>query len=259
MSAGGANYAQMAGMAAEAVGAAMQSYAALKDARKMESTFNAALKQQYKYRQQGKEAFDLSLAQATPEVAQQQIQGGANTRMAGYEMAAQSPLGFTTAPTTSQMRDVAAGQMAGKQRAQLGGYSDWALQQSIKNVQAQNRLNQISSFAGGQAQILPYAMYDAQHAYDKLAAAGAILQTAGSGAAGSLNFGASQQQSQGQLMYPTGSPNSSNQSIYGGSGNLPSNFGDLSPEQQSQYRNAFNYYNDPYYGYGQYYAPGAFE
>lgn len=250
-----ANYAQMGGMAAQAVGSAIQTYAAQKAADKMEDTYRKALTAQRGYRAQGGKVLGGRIDETTAPVAEQQIGEGAANRESLYAREGATPMGFVGAPTNSQMRDVAAGQLASKQRAQLGGYSDWALRQSISAVQAQDKLNQISSFAGGSAATVPYQMYDAQHAYDKLAMAGAILYAAGSGAAGSFNAGDSQRIASGGNV-PQG-PSLYSQPLYGGQSSYPSNWGDLNRGQQSDYAYMYNYYNNP--NSSGYIAPGTFE
>lgn len=127
-----------------------------------------------------------AIGQSTPEYARGQIQQGAANRRQAYSDIANVPLGggFSAQSHYNPGADNAYLGLVGDARARLGGYSDWALQQSINNLRNQQALNQVSSFAGGQAKnVFPLQMYAAQHANDALAAVGQAISSIG-GAAG---------------------------------------------------------------------------
>ncbi len=64
-------------------------------------------------------------------------------------------------------------------RARLAGYTDWDLKQAIKNLRAQQELQQIENFSRGSLSILPTELQSAAHAGDTLTGIGGLLSAAG--------------------------------------------------------------------------------
>jgi hypothetical protein len=173
------------GAGANLVGGLMQSIAASKAQQEMGDAFLREMQQQQKFRNQAFGTFQEAVPQRGVETAQDQIAQGAQHRQDVYAQNT-SPLGFGAGPTA---RDQAATGIAGALRGKLGGYSDWSLNQAISNIRTQDELNRITQQAGGQAQIFPYKMYDAQHSADQLAFWGSLISSIGSGAGSFLPSG----------------------------------------------------------------------
>lgn len=182
------------GSAANLVGGIMQSIAAAKAREAMGKAFDKEIQLQQGYRNKAFNEFQPGTEQRGVEVAREQIQQGSQRRQNFYN-ANNNPLSVGASNATS--RDKAAFQMSGQLRGQLGGYSDWGLHQFINNLKTQNAINKISNFAGGDASVFPYKMYDAQHSMDELAAWGNLISSIGGGAQGwGQLFGLGPQQAQ---------------------------------------------------------------
>lgn len=168
------------------VGGELQGWAALLDKWNMQKTYENEARQQAAFRDQAMQQFGRGVRQSTPARAEGYIGQGANLRQQEYSKLGQVPLGSGFSPMSGYKSspDDAYLSLVGGARANLGGYSDWAVQQAINNIRNQQALNQITSFAGGQAKnVFPLQMYKAQHSNDALAAIGQAIQSIG-GAAG---------------------------------------------------------------------------
>ncbi|SRR6266496_1502759 len=172
------------GAGASVVGGIMQSIAASQAAKAMAQAFRNEIAAQEKYRGQAYAGtFEPTLQQRGVETAREQIGQGAQKRQDVYQSVGQVPFGVPSklGPTN---RTQASYSLLGKNRAQLGGYSDWALNQMISNIRAQDQLNKISNFASGTAQVFPYKMFEAQHSADELAAWGNLISSVGGSSQG---------------------------------------------------------------------------
>lgn len=151
-----------------------------------------------------------AIPQSSAANAQQLMQQGTANRQQAYGDIGKVPLGggFAKQSGYNPSADNAYLGLMGDARAKLGGYSDWALQQSINNLRNQQALNQISSFAGGEARnVFPLQMYAAQHSNDALAAVGQAISSIGGAAGNYAQLYGSQPpaQSQAPSYYPMGS------------------------------------------------------
>jgi len=230
-----------AGMVTSAVGGELQAWAAVLEKHAMFKEFQKEMARQQEYRDRGAKIFQGILGQNTPATAEATMKTGRATREKSYEDVGNVPL--SVAPTTSAAttspgarRDKATMQMRGQARARLGAYSDWQLKQTLDNIQNQEALQQLSSFAGGTAGVFPYKMYEAQHSLDTLAMTGAAISSLGGGAA---NYGQFSQQPDQQ-----------------GPGGVQ-NWSTLPMNSKIDYQRMYNYYNDPYSR--GYVAPGTYE
>ncbi len=169
------------GAGASVVGGTMQMIAAAQAARAMQQAFEREQTKQSGFQNQALGAFQPEVQQRGVETAREQIAQGSQNRQNFYGQLASAPLALGSGPSA---RDRAAYSLAGTARGNLGGYSDWALQQMIHGIRTQDVLNKISNFAGGEAKVFPYRMYDAQHSADQLAAIGNLISSIG-GTAGS--------------------------------------------------------------------------
>jgi len=169
------------GAGASVAGGTMQAIAASQAAKAMKHAFERQLQEQGKYRTQAVGEFNQALPLRGVEEARNEIAQGSQNRQNFYGKFASTPLSLGSGPSA---RDNAAYNLAGTARGNLGGYSDWALQQMIHNIRTQDALNKISNFAQGSAGVFPYKMYDAQHSADELAFWGNLVSSVG-GSAGS--------------------------------------------------------------------------
>lgn len=229
------------------VGGELQGWAALLDKWAMQKAYQAEAHKQNEYAAQAGDVLygtparatqvggtgnliDLSktpgsIAQASPASAQAMMQQGAGARRQAYSDIGKVPLGSGFSPMSNfnpSASDAYLG-LVGDARAKLGGYSDWAVQQAINNLRNQQRLNQITSFAGGQAKnVFPLQMYAAQHDQDALAAIGQAISSVGGAAGNFAQLYASNPPSTNYQFTPTGNMVSpALWSGYGGAGNLP--------------------------------------
>ena len=184
----------------------MQAIAASKAAKEMARAFKRELERQRGYTNQAYDVFQPATARRGVETAREEIGKGRAKREAFYQKTASSPLGIGGGPSD---RDKAAYALAGANRGQLGGYSDWALDRMIDNIRTQDELNKITNFATGTAQVFPYRLYDAQHSQDELAFWGNLISSIGGSAA---NYG---QLFGGGVPAQTPAVGSSQQSLFG--------------------------------------------
>ncbi len=164
------------GMIAQAAGGVMQSIASQMAAEKMRSAFKGEMQRQNRYRNEafGKwqpHAETLGSEQATKDIAQ-----GKSDRIAAYDDVGQNRFGQYDVATNPGMLQAS---LQGDARASLGGYSDYALRQLVRNIRLQDQLNRISNFSQGEASVFPLKMQDAQHSADKLAMWGQIIGSLG--------------------------------------------------------------------------------
>jgi len=171
-----------AGAGAQLVGGIMQMIAAKQAQGEMGDALQRELRAQQVFRNQALGVFQPHLQTRGVETARTQIEEGSQKRQQEYGRVGETKFG-TGQNDKGSSRGQAQMQMRGQARGQLGGYSDWQLRQMIDNIRAQDELNRISNFAGGQANIFPYKMQDAQHSADDLAAMGGLIASLGGGAA----------------------------------------------------------------------------
>jgi hypothetical protein len=167
------------GMGANVVGGLMQSVAATMAKHAQEKEFAREIQRQQRYRNEAFNTFQPAVQKGGVETARTEISQGAEKRNNAYEQVGQSQFGVGGGLT---QRDKATYGLLGNNRAQLGGYSDWALNRMIANIRTQDELNRISNFAGGTAQVFPAMMEQAGHKGDELAFWGSLISSLGGGA-----------------------------------------------------------------------------
>lgn len=182
----GATALALAGLAASAAGTgvSMSAQAAARDEANRKT--QQELQRQRGFQQQGKQQFAASLGKSGSDVAQKQIDTGTQQHLAEYQKAQALPTAISQ-PTQldqpsqnlhQQAESAYVGQQ-GQARAQLGGYSEWDLQQWIKNLRAQQQLGQVQNFARGSQNVLPYELEQAQHSQDTMQGIGTGLSALG--------------------------------------------------------------------------------
>lgn len=179
-------WALLAGLALAAAGAGLQSAGASQSRRAMNQRTMEELHRQAQIQRKAEAEYAQSLAQSGTDVAAEQIQQGAQERGQLYDKLQSVPLDTGAQPVGNvgsavTLRDVAQMQLANKNRAKLGGYETWMLDQAIKNARANQNLSILNQQAIRSQNILPLELQDASHAGDKLMGIGM-----GVGALGSL-------------------------------------------------------------------------
>jgi hypothetical protein len=192
-----------AGAAANVVGGLLQSVAASMAKRAQEQEFSREIQRQQRLRNEAFGTFQPSLQTRGVETARSQIAEGAQKREAFYDKVGQTRLGLGEGPTK---RDKGLYDLLGRTRANLQGYSDWALDQLISNIRTQDELNRIASFASGEAGVFPFRMEEAGHAGDELAFWGALISSLGGGASSFIPQGTSTRNTRGSAFGGQGSP-----------------------------------------------------
>lgn len=187
MGAGGG--AQGVGLFTNLLGGALQAEAAQRSSMEMEQQYYNQMQKQAYNRGYGSYFAQQNAAASGSEPAQREIVAGSQKRQAMYRQAEAVP--YDTAGSKQsgpqQKRNQNQQALQGQMQGNLGGYSDWSLNQAIRNIQTQNQLNRISNFAQGEAGVFPYQMYDAQHAGDSLAFAGQMVSSIGGAASNMYN------------------------------------------------------------------------
>lgn len=171
------------GAGANLVGGLMQSVAGSMANRAMDEAFKREIGRQNAFRNEAFGVFQPSVQLRGSEEALKQRDIGAGKRMGAYEDIGQTRFG-TGGP--SEGDQIAYG-LAGQNRAKLGGWSDWALNQMISNIRTQDELNRISDWARGAQSLFPLRMYNAQHSGDELAFWGSLISSLGGGAGSFLS------------------------------------------------------------------------
>ena len=215
------------GAAASVAGGVIQSVAASQAAAAMKAALEKELQNQEHYRNQSYNIFQPALQYNSAENANQLINQGAADRQAYYQKVGQTPLALKSGDG-SNVRSKAQYALSGQNRANLGGYSDWALHQLINHIRSQDEMNKISNFAAGDAGVFPYKLQKAQHSQDELAAFGNMISSLGgsASAAGSYFQGPPsqpQQQNYGQFQ------------TYGMPGNSVAGGYDIQPTYYNQF------------------------
>jgi len=214
------------GAATNIVGGELQGWAAVLEKQAMKDAYQQEINKQNQFQQQAMGTFDPSKSSAAAMM--QGVGQGAQGRVRAYNQIGQVPLGPGPSHQIGQPQinlgsADAYTKMLGQSRANLGGYSDWAVQQAINNLNTQRQLDQISNFAGSEAKnIYPLQMYKAQHSLDDLAMVGQAISSIGGGAANYAQL--SQAPTQAPGYYPVYSGNQMSPAIwsgYGGYGNMP--------------------------------------
>lgn len=164
------------GAAANLVGGVIQSVAATKAQKEMFKEFKREQDRQSKFQQRATKNFNPALQQMGVETARQQMAAGQTNREEMYNnLVVPNVVGVANPdPQTAAYL-----QGLGHNRAVLGSYGDWQLEQAINNIRTNEILNKISNFAGGSAQVFPYRMYQAQHSGDELAFWGKLISSIG--------------------------------------------------------------------------------
>lgn len=161
-------------LAAATAGTGMQVAGANKAQSEMERRVQAELTRQQGYQRQATQAYGQSAEGATPEVVKKQIGEGQAERQGQYERAQAVPLTqsapalLDTNPAQSTATSVH-NQQGNVARAGVTGYDEMAMQQLIRNLQAQRSLGVTSNFARNSQQLLPGEIQQASHAGDNLA------------------------------------------------------------------------------------------
>lgn len=148
---------------------------------KMNNLVGQELARNQGFQKQASNVFNQSFANSTPAAAQQQI-GQGQRHLAGLIGNAQTVPITTSLPSISGTndRDVSARtQMSNKETSNFGGYSNYGLQQYLKNLDTNANLGLIGNQAQQWANILPTQLQQAQQSQGGLQTLGSLLGTAG--------------------------------------------------------------------------------
>src|SRR5436190_23711925 len=168
------------GTATNIIGGTMQAIAASQARRAMEHAYRREIQLQSRFRNQAFTGLEQQIPLRGVEQARTDIAAGAAHRRQNYAGANQSS--FVPGGQGQTQRDLANYDLMGNLRAQVGGYSDWGLENLIRQIRSQEKLNQISNFAKGWSDVYPAKLQDVQHSSDELAFWGNFIQGIGGGA-----------------------------------------------------------------------------
>jgi len=181
----------LAGAALSAAGAGVEVVGTQKSQSAMNSAVENELAQQQGYAKQGRNIFEQSLQGSSPQTAQTEMAQGQQKAMSDYQRLQSLDLNSAgkQAPFQSDSSALTVDQgrtnLSNAAQAKLQGYSEWDLQQQIKDLQAKGQLGVLSTNAANTASLLPYQLQAAQHAGDTWTGIGSLLSAAG-GITGSL-------------------------------------------------------------------------
>ena len=172
-------------------GSTMQMAAGQAEKNAMNDATGRELKRQQDYARQGQAAFEASLAQSRPQAVEDQMKQGSAQAAAEYAKVQQNQLpglsqGTAQITPNAQLaatENALVGARVGQQNAAasaLQGYQSSDVAQSLKNLEANTRLGQISDFAKSSERVLPMELQSASHSQDTLKGIGSLLSTAGS-------------------------------------------------------------------------------
>lgn len=208
------------GMAANVVGGELQGWASVLERQAIQDELDRELQQQQVFRGQGQDIFQGALSGYGAGAANQQLAQGKANRIKAYRGVEDVPLGFSAPGQKGFATDTGYGRLLGSNRAGLGSYSDFALNQALASNNRQRLLNQLASSAGGNAGLYPYYQYQAQHSMDDLAMIGAAISSIGGGAANYAQYAQGPQGGgQGQPMLNPYAPYGYSLGLGGGPGN----------------------------------------
>jgi len=180
-----------AGMAVGAgtniIGGAIKAAAAAMAQQKAFEEFQAEQARQTGYANEAGGQWRTSLQGATADTARQQMEAGRQQRLMNFANVAQVQLQPGGSHAMTMQDNAKLGAMS-KSRARLGSYSDWALEQTLRDIKTQQELNRITSFAGGTAGVFPYKEDAALHAYDWLALIGNSIQQVGGAGGDTMDY-----------------------------------------------------------------------
>jgi hypothetical protein len=161
-----------------------------------------ALQQTQNYQTQASNVWQQSMNQSTPAAAQQQIGSGQAQALAATQAAQATPLSLSSSPVPQgTVSDKAQNVISNQANAANQGYSEYGLQQGIKNLLANQNLNLLSGQAQTAAGVLPMQLASANNNAQGTMGLGSLLQTGGY--LGGL-YGASQPKSFNN--YPANAP-----------------------------------------------------
>jgi hypothetical protein len=187
----------------------MEMAAASEARRRMEEMTRREIDRQRRYEEEMQPIIERSIAESEPDTSAQQVQEGEIRRKQAYEQAQKRRLQGMETPieraSTKESKEatIVKTRSENLQRAKLGGFSEWELQQAMKNLDVAQKLGTIGAFARDSSSVLPTEIQDASHAGDSLAGGGQLVGALGSlmslyGAGASGNGGAGQTYKLGQ-------------------------------------------------------------
>lgn len=172
-----------------AAGTGMQIAANAEAASAANAAANAELERQRGYQKRAQGVFDQSLAASTPQAAQQSMTAATEARTQDYAKQRSVPLSEGASPVADTQRLVSPQAVMGQDRladaarARLAGYTEWDLQQAIKDMRASQQLGTIGNFAQGSQNVLPLELQDAARRGSGLRSLGQLFSLGGSLAA----------------------------------------------------------------------------
>jgi hypothetical protein len=160
------------------LGTGMQMAGARKSAQAQDDAYAQQLTTQQGHKQEGAQLFNQTLNKSNLAAAGGAIQEGTGQRLADYNSPVTLSGARVEAPggasTTSKQNQITVEQQK-QARAKLGGYGDWLFNNAIMQGRSQQGMNQVSSFAGGDARLFPLMLQDAGRKGDNLSGLGALL------------------------------------------------------------------------------------
>lgn len=185
-------------MAAAAAGTQMAASQKSKSA--MNRATQAELDRQKKFQEQSRNVFNESLQQNQRPVVEGAVQKATNDRVGQYEALQAQPISNAStsqvegASNVRNMVDRNAMSRGNRTRAKLTGYDSWLLDNSIKDIRANQQQRFIGDASRQSQNLLGGELQDASHAGDTLSGISQLLNLAGTvyglgSAASAMNAG----------------------------------------------------------------------
>lgn len=182
-------------LAAAAAGTGMQMHAGAQEKDAQEKAVRDEMLRQSGYQRKSTQEYQDSVMKGSPDAVKKNMATDVAARDAELNKATAAPLGGSSAlPASSETQkagQVAQGEQSAQARAKMGAYSDYDLEQWIKNLRATQKISTLADFAHQSQAILPFALQDAARSHEGERSAGQLVSALGSLAgAGSAAGGA---------------------------------------------------------------------
>jgi len=148
---------------------------------KMNALTGQELARQRDFAKKGQGVFNQSLGLSTPGAAQSQIQQGQQQLGQSINQAQAVPLSLSMPGSDNGNTAVQSAQrgLSNRAAASIGGYSNFGLQQQLKDLDANSQLGLIGSKARGSMNVLPTELQQAQQSQQGLQTLGTLLGVGG--------------------------------------------------------------------------------
>lgn len=184
-------WAMIPALAASALGTGLSMTASSEESSAANQAAQNEVALQDQFAKQGKNVFEQSLSQSTPQAVKSQMQQGQQEALQNYAQLAQQgglpgqglsqPANASAEQSQATENAIVGGKVGQGQQASsaLQGYGASDVAQWLKDLQAKTQLNQIGTFAQQNENTLPLQLQQAMSSQSTLAGIGSLLSSVG--------------------------------------------------------------------------------